>query len=58
MFVAIDHHILQPWGEVRKSSDRYAALEPVLEAVRERFGAVTVDIARGMALWHDMGRSM
>lgn len=55
VFVAIDHHSLEPWADVAKKGDRFAALEPVREAVRERFGAVTPGVARGPALRHDHG---
>jgi putative transposase len=55
VFVAIDHHTLEPWATVSKRGDRFAALTPVLDAVRERFGAVTVNVARGVALRHDHG---
>ncbi len=55
VFVAIDHHTLEPWAEVSRRGDRFAALTPVIDAVRERFGAVGVNIARGIALRHDHG---
>ncbi len=55
VFVAIDHHTLEPWAEVSKRGDRFAALVPVVEAVRERFGAVELNVARGLALRHDHG---
>ena len=55
VFIAIDHHTLEPWATVSKRGDRFAALVPVVDAVRERFGAVTVNVARGIALRHDHG---
>ena len=55
VFVAIDHHTLEPWAEVSKRGDRFAALVPVVDAVRSRFGAVTLNVARGIALRHDHG---
>ncbi len=55
VFVAIDHHTCEPWAEVAKKGDRFAALEPIREAVRERFGAVAVNVARGLSLRHDHG---
>lgn len=55
VFVAIDHHTLEPWATVSKRGDRFAALTPVVDAVRERFGAVQVNVARGLALRHDHG---
>jgi len=55
VFISIDHHTLEPWAEVSKRGDRFAALVPVVDAVRERFGSVELNIARGIALRHDHG---
>lgn len=55
VFVAIDHHTLEPWAHVSKRGDRFAALVPVVDAVRERFGAVEANVARGLSLRHDHG---
>ena len=55
VFIAIDHHTLEPWAEVSKRGDRFAALVPVVDAVRERFRAVERNVARGIALRHDHG---
>src|SRR3954449_1441261 len=38
-----------------RSADRFEALEPVRQGVRERFGAFAKDIAHGLALRHDHG---
>ena len=38
-----------------RSADRFEALEPVKQAVRERFGAFAKDVAAGLALRHDHG---
>ncbi len=35
--------------------DRFAALEPIRQAVRERFGLFGADVARGLKLRHDHG---
>jgi putative transposase len=39
-FIAIDHHTAEAWGEVAARGDRFAALEPIYQAVRERFGVL------------------
>lgn len=54
-FIAIDHHSAEAWAEVAARGDRFAALEPVYEAVRDRFGELDKDVARGVALRHDWG---
>ena len=38
-----------------RRGDRFPALEPIHEAVRDRFGALEADAARGVALRHDWG---
>ena len=38
-----------------RRADRFEALEPIRQAVRERLGAFAKDIARGLALRHDHG---
>lgn len=55
VFVCIDHFNLEAWAEVVKVGDRFAALEPIRQAVRERFGGFRADIARGLKLRHDHG---
>jgi transposase InsO family protein len=54
-FVAIDHHTAEAWAQVARRGDRFAALEPIYSAVRDRFGTVEADAARGVALRHDWG---
>jgi len=54
-FVAIDHYTAEAWGAVAKRGDRFAALEPIYDAVRDRFGVLGPDVARGIALRHDWG---
>lgn len=54
-FIAIDHYTAEGWGEVAVRGDRFAAVEPVYEAVRDRFGTVDADVARGIGLRHDWG---
>jgi len=56
VFVAIDHCSAECVGiHASRSADRFEALEPVKQAVRERFGAFAKGIAAGLALRHDHG---
>ena len=56
LFTAVDHHTSEVVGHyVTKRGDRFAALEPVTQGVRRCFGAVTADVARGLAVRHDHG---
>lgn len=46
----------EAWASVARQGDRCAALESsIYDAVRDRFGAVGPDVARGIALHHDPG---
>ena len=54
-FVAIDHYTAEAWGSVARRGDRFAALEPIYEAVRDRFGELAPDVARGISCRHDWG---
>lgn len=54
-FVAVDHFSAEAWATVAKRGDRFAATEPIYDAVRQRFGKVTPDVARGIACRHDWG---
>lgn len=54
-FIAVDHHTAEAWATVARRGDRFAALEPIYEAVRDRFGALAPDVARGIACRHDWG---
>ncbi len=38
-----------------RRGDRFAALEPIYSAVRDRFGVVDKDVACGVAMRHDWG---
>ncbi len=40
---------------VAKIGDRFAALQPVYDAVIDRWGRLDADIARGVQLRHDWG---
>ncbi len=56
VFVAVDHCSAECVGvHASRSADRFEALEPVRQAVRERFGAFAKDIAAGLQLRHDHG---
>jgi putative transposase len=56
VFIALDHCSAECVGiHASRSADRFEALEPVRQAVRERFGAFAKDIAAGRRLRHDHG---
>jgi putative transposase len=54
--VAVDHCSAECIGlHASYSADRFQALEPIRQGVRERFGAFAKDIARSLELRHDHG---
>ena len=56
VFIAVDHCSAECVGvHASRSADRFEALEPVRQAVRERLGAFAKDIAAGLRLRHDHG---
>lgn len=56
IFTAVEHWNAQCMGwHVTKKGDRFAALEPLAQAVVEQFGRVGSDAARGLALRMDHG---
>jgi transposase InsO family protein len=56
VFVAVDHCSAEWVGlHASRRADRFEALEPVKQAVRERFGAFAKDIAAALQLRHDHG---
>ena len=56
VFVAVDHCSAECVGlHASRSADRFEALEPIRQGVRERFGVFAKDIAHGLALRHDHG---
>jgi transposase InsO family protein len=56
VFVAVDHCSAECVGlHASRRADRFEALEPVKQAVRERFGAFAKDIAADLQLRHDHG---
>jgi len=42
-------------AHVAKVGDRFAALQPIYDAVVDRWGALGPDVARGLSLRHDWG---
>ncbi len=56
VFVAVDHCSVECVGvHAARSANRFEALEPVRQGVRERFGAVAKDVASGLRPRHDHG---
>jgi putative transposase len=55
VFACVDHYTAEAWAHVAKVGDRFAALQPVYDAVIDRWGRLDADIARGLALRHDWG---
>ena len=54
--MAVDHCSAECVGlHASRSADRFEALEPIRQGVRERFGAFAKDIAHGLTLRHDHG---
>lgn len=55
VFANVDHWSAEAWTHVAKTGDRIAALQPVYDAVVDRFGGLGADVARGISLRHDWG---
>jgi putative transposase len=55
VFACVDHYTAEAWAHVAKVGDRFAALQPVYDAVVDRWGRLEADIARGLELRHDWG---
>ena len=56
VFVAVDHCTCECIGlHVAKSGNRFEALEPLRQGVREHFGGFDRDIAAGLTIRHDHG---
>jgi transposase InsO family protein len=56
VFIAVDHCTGECIGiHAAKRATRYEALEPILQGVREHFGAVDKDVAAGLKVRHDHG---
>jgi putative transposase len=55
VFACVDHYTAEAWTHVAKVGDRFAALQPVYDAVIDRWGRLDADVARGLSLRHDWG---
>jgi transposase InsO family protein len=55
VFALVDHHTDEAWAHVAKVGNRFAALQPVYDAVIDRFGRLGPNVARGIRLRHDWG---
>jgi transposase InsO family protein len=55
VFDLVDHYTCQAWAHVAKVGDRFAALQPVYDAVIDRHGVLAADVARGVEVRHDWG---
>jgi putative transposase len=55
VFCVVDHYTAEAWAQVAKIGDRFAALQPVYDAMIDRWGQLGPDIARGLQLRHDWG---
>ena len=55
VFALLDHYTDEAWAHVAKVGNRFAALQPVYDAVIDRFGKLGPDVARGIKLRHDWG---
>lgn len=56
VFVTVDHCTCESVGiHAAKSGNRFEALEPIRQAVRDRFGRFDAGVATGLALRHDHG---
>jgi putative transposase len=55
VFVLVDHCSDEASAHVAKVGNRFAALQPVYDAVIDRFGGLGPDVARGIKLRHDWG---
>jgi putative transposase len=55
VFCVVDHYTAEAWAQVAKVGDRFAALQPVYDAVVDRWGRLDADVARGLLLRHDWG---
>jgi putative transposase len=55
VFACVDHSTAEAWAHVAKTGDRFAALQPLYDAVIDRWGRLDADVARGLSLRHDWG---
>jgi hypothetical protein len=50
VFVCVHHYTAEAWAHVAETGDRFAALQPVYDAVTDRWGRLDADITRGLSL--------
>lgn len=55
VLAAVDHYTAEAWAHVAKVGDRFAALQPIYDAVIDRHGVLAADVARGVEVRHDWG---
>ncbi len=55
VFDLVDPCTCVAWAHVAKVGDRFAALQPVYDAVIDRHGVLAADVARGLEVRHDWG---
>jgi putative transposase len=56
VMIAVDHCTMECVGiHAAKPAKAFEALEPIRQGLREHFGDVAADIARGLAVRHDNG---
>jgi putative transposase len=55
VLACIDRDTAEVWAHPAKVGDRFAALQPVSDAVIDRFGGLGPDLARGLSLLHHWG---
>lgn len=56
VFVAVDHATAECIGiHAEKSGNRFEALEPIRQGIREHFGRYTAQFATGLSVRHDHG---
>jgi putative transposase len=58
VFVCVDHYTAEAWVHVAKVGDRFAALQPVYDAVVDRWGRLDADVARGLQLPPRLGAAI
>ena len=56
-FACVDHWSAGAWASVARRGDPFAAIEPIYDAVRDRFDVADPDVARGISLRRDWGPS-
>ena len=55
VFCCVDHYTADAWAHLAKVGDRHAGLQPVYDAVVDRWGGLGLNVARGLGHRHDWG---